>query len=134
MWSIKCETAFQELKAKLVSAPVLAYPQFSQNSSQNASPIVLQTDVSNIGLGAVLEQGGNVIAYASRSLNKAERQYSATQKECLAAVHAMKQFRHYLLGRPFKLVTASAMAISRENGGTPLQMGTKHARVYHAVS
>lgn len=101
VWSCKCENAFHELKAKLVTAPVLAYPQFGQN----ASLFVLQTDASNVGLGAVLEQGGRVIAYASRSLNKAEKQYSVIQKECLAAVYAMKQFRHYLLGRPFKLVT-----------------------------
>lgn len=101
VWSDKCENAFLELKAKLVAAPVVAYPNFGRK----ASPFVLQTDTSSVGLGAVLEQDGHVIAYASRSLNKAERQYSVIQKECLAAVYAMKQFRHYLLGRPFTLMT-----------------------------
>ena len=73
------------------AAPILAYPQFHQHASQ----FVLQTDASATGLGAVLEQDGHVIAYASRTLNKAEQQYSVIQKECLAAVYAMKQFRHY---------------------------------------
>ena len=103
-WSITCEAAFRALKAKLITAPILAYPQFHHNASQ----FVLQTDASASGLGAILEQSGHVIAYASRTLNKAEQQYSVIQKECLAAVYAMKQFCHYLLGRPFTLVTDHA--------------------------
>jgi len=103
-WSNECAHAFNELKSKLITAPILSYPQFHQNASQ----FVLQTDASAAGLGAVLEQDGHVIAYASRTLNKAEQQYSVIQKECLAAVYAMKQFRHYLLGRPFTLVTDHA--------------------------
>ena len=103
-WSNECAHAFNELKSKLITAPILCYPQFHQNASQ----FVLQTDASAAGLGVVLEQDGHVIAYASRTLNKAEQQYSVIQKECLAAVYAMKQFRHYLLGRPFTLVTDHA--------------------------
>ena len=68
----------------------------------------LYTDASSVGVGAVLEQSGKVIAYASRSLTKAERQYSTIQKECLAIVYATKQFRHYLLGRHFTLFTDHA--------------------------
>ena len=100
-WSDECEAAFNTLKEKLVDAPVLSYPQFDKNSP----PFVLQTDASAVGVGAVLEQGGHVIGYASRALNTAEQQYSVIQKECLAIVFAMKQFRHYLLGRPFELLT-----------------------------
>ena len=103
-WSDECEAAFNTLKEKLVDAPVLAYPQFDKNSPL----FVLQTDASAVGVGAVLEQGGHVIGYASRALNKAEQQYSVIQKECLAIVFAMKQFRHYLLGRSFELLTDHA--------------------------
>ena len=93
-WTDEHAHAFKTLKEKLVQASILAYPQFNK-----ASPLfVLQTDASSVGLGAVLEQNRHVIAYASRSLNKAEQQYSVIQKECLAAVFSMKQFRHYLQG------------------------------------
>ena len=102
-WTSECQDAFNSLKRKLTQAPILAYPSFHQS----ASPFVLQTDVrlSAVGLGAVLEQDGYVTAYASRTLNKAEQNYSVIQKECLAVVFALKQFRHYLLGRPFRLIT-----------------------------
>jgi len=61
-----------------------------------------------VGVGAVLEQGGCVIAYVSRALTQAEKHYSTIQKECLAAVYIMKQFCHYLLGHPFQLMTDHA--------------------------
>eukprot|EP00731_Ephydatia_muelleri_P010889 Em0005g1475a len=85
-WTQACEESFQRLKASLTEAPVLAYPRFDKL----ASTMVLQTDASNVGLGAVLEQD-HVI-----------------QRECLAIVWAMKQFRHYLLGRTFQLMTDHA--------------------------
>ena len=66
---------------------------------------MLQTDPSSVGIGAILEQGGVVIAYTSRALNQAKQLYSVIQKECLAIVFTFKQFRHYLLGRPFELLT-----------------------------
>ena len=100
-WTDEHAHAFKTLKEKLVQAPILAYHQFDKASP----PFVLQTDASSVGMGVVLEQNGHVIAYASRSLNKAEQQYSVIQKDCLAAVFAMKQFRHYLLGRNFQLLT-----------------------------
>ena len=95
-WSEECEQAFRNLKTKLTEAPILAYPRFDKE----ASPLVLQT-----GLGAVLEQDGQVIAYASRTLSMSEVNYSVIQRECLAVVWGTKQFRHYLLGRPFQLWT-----------------------------
>eukprot|EP00731_Ephydatia_muelleri_P006920 Em0003g1168a len=96
----KSEESFQRLKACLTEAPVLAYPWFVKH----ASAMVLQTDASNVGLGAVLEQDQRVVGYASRTLTKAEANYSAIQRECLAIVWAMKQFHHYLLGRTFQLM------------------------------
>ena len=104
VWTEACAAAFTTLKCKLMQAPILVYPQFTLG----ASPFVVQTDASAVGLGAVLEQDNKVIAYASRSLSKPECNYSTIQKECLAIVFAMKQFRHYLLGRPFTLMTDHA--------------------------
>ena len=87
-----------------MQAPILVYPQVTVG----ANPFILQTNASAMGLGAVLEQDNKVIAYASRSLSKSECNYSTIQKECLASVFAMKQFRHYLLGCPFTVMTDHA--------------------------
>ena len=100
-WDTTQANVFTTLKKALVEAPVLSYPRFDVN----APMFVLQTDASSVGLGVVLEQNGKVIAYASKALNSAEQHYSVIQKECLAAVFATKQFCHYLLGRPFQLLT-----------------------------
>ena len=86
----------------MVSAPALAFPDCSK-------AFILDTDVSNQGVGAALSQEHNgeehVVAYASHSLTKAERRYSDTHKELLAVVTFLNYFRPYLLGRRFKLRT-----------------------------
>ena len=103
-WDSDCEKAFANLRDALVAYPILAYPDFSE-------PFVLTTDASATGLGAVLSQGGGregqerVIAFASRTLTKAERNYSATERECLAIVWATEHFEYYLLGAPFIIYT-----------------------------
>jgi len=88
------------LKHKLTHAPVLSFPDFTR-------PFILDTDASNSGIGAVLSQIINgqetVIAYASRTLSKAERKYYVTRKELLAMVYFINHFRSYLLGRKFTL-------------------------------
>ena len=103
-WTEECNTAFESIKKRLTEAPVLAFPRFDRQ----AGSMVLQTDASGVGLGAVLEQEGHVIGYASRTLSRSESNYSVIQRECLAIVWGMKQFRHYLLGRPFQLMTDHA--------------------------
>ena len=102
-WLDQHEGAFQELKNRLCSAPVLAYPDFERH-------FILQTDASDLGLGAVLTQTDDqgqerVISYASRSLSDREKAYSATEKEALAMIFAIDHFRVYLLGKEFTLVT-----------------------------
>ena len=103
-WTPSCQLAFNHLKQKLTEAPVLAYPQFGPAAEQ----FILQTDASANGIGAVLEQGGRVVGYASRTLSSAEKNYSVIQRECLAVIFALKQFRHYLLGCKFSLLTDHA--------------------------
>ena len=103
-WSKDYQLAFTELKQKLTQAPVLIFPSFYPSADQ----FILSTDASATGIGTVLEQNNHVIAYASRTLSAAERNYSVIQRECLAIVFPLKQFRHYLLGRAFKLITDHA--------------------------
>ena len=101
-WDADCEGAFKKLRDALVDYPILAYPDFTQ-------PFVLTTDASGTGIGAVLSQGQGkqekVVAFASRTLNKAERNYSATERECLGIVWATEHFEYYLLGAPFVIQT-----------------------------
>jgi len=82
----------------LTNGPVLAQPDITL-------PFVLDTDASDLGLGVVLSQNieGNerVIAYYSKGLSRAEKNYCTTRKEMLALVCGVKHFRHYLLGKPF---------------------------------
>ena len=106
-WQMEQESAFNELKNRLTTAPVLAYPDFSPD----VGLFVLDTDASqHLGIGAVLSQlqpdgTERVIAYGSSSLNEHEKNYCATQLEMLALVTYMDHFRYYLLGRKFRLRT-----------------------------
>jgi transposase InsO family protein len=101
-WSPECEKAYRDLIEALTTEPVLAYPNFSE-------PFTLYTDASKDGLGANLSQVQDgverVIAYASRTTNKHEKNYSITELECLAVVWGTKVFRPYLHGSRFEIVT-----------------------------
>ena len=94
-WSQECEDAFRSIKDSLLQYPVLRYPDFSKD-------FYLSTDASDFAISGVLEQKyGNdfhPIAFISRQLNKAERNYSTTEKECLAIVWSFENLRCYLLG------------------------------------
>ncbi|KAI8482362.1 hypothetical protein Bbelb_399530 [Branchiostoma belcheri] len=106
VWTDECQTAFDELKVKLVSAPILAYPDFT-------SPFTLYVDASLSGLGAVLSQVQDnkerVIAYASRGLRPSERNaadYSSFRLELLALVWSVtEKFKDYLVGSKFTVFT-----------------------------
>jgi len=91
-WGPEEDRAFQQLKDALTTAPILACPDFERR-------FILQTDASTSGLEAVLSQhfeGKRVIAYASRTLNGAERNYSATELGCLAVIWGIRHMRGYL--------------------------------------
>ncbi|KAJ8028019.1 hypothetical protein HOLleu_30140 [Holothuria leucospilota] len=101
-WTDECQEAFQRLKLELTKAPVLAYPNFHET-------FILDTDASSAGVGAVLSQvidgKERPVAYASRTLSRAESKYSVTRKELLAVVTFIKHFRPYLCGKRFTLRT-----------------------------
>lgn len=86
----------------MTSSPILSFPK-------EQGQFILDTDASNHGVGVVLSQVQNgtekVIAYYSRVLNKAERNYCITRRELLAIVSSLKSFHHYLYGRKFKIRT-----------------------------
>ncbi|KAL0544761.1 hypothetical protein IC582_019886 [Cucumis melo] len=88
-WSDKCERIFQKLKKRLVTAPILALPVTGKD-------YVIYCDASRLGLGCVLMQDGNVIAYASRQLKEHECNYPTHDLELAAVVLALKIWRHYL--------------------------------------
>lgn len=103
IWTEECDRAFEELKKKLQNAPILGYPDINDGS------FILGTDASNEAIGCVLSQIQNgrekVIAYGSRTLSSAEKNYCVTRKEMLAVIYFVKYYKHYLLGREFILRT-----------------------------
>ncbi|GJT24382.1 putative reverse transcriptase domain-containing protein [Tanacetum coccineum] len=90
-WGEKEEAAFQFIKQKLCSAPILALPKGSEK-------FVVYCDASHKGLGAMLMQNEKVIAYASRQLKTYEKNYTTHDLELGAVVFALKMWRHYLYG------------------------------------
>ena len=97
-WDDRCEQSFQQLKERLVTAPVLALPTSGEE-------YVVYSDASIQGLGCVLMQGGKVIAYASRQLKPYEKNYPTHDLELAAVVLALKLWRHYLYGERCKIYT-----------------------------
>lgn len=102
-WTDAAELSFVTIKKLLISAPILTQPDFSE-------PFIVQSDASNTGLGGCLTQEidgeERVIAYASRSLSRTERNYSVVERECLAVLFCIEKFRMYIEGAPkFKVIT-----------------------------
>lgn len=101
-WTPESNQAFEKLKELLTTTPVLGYPM-------DHGDLILDTDASNFGIGAVLSQlqhgKERVLAYGSRGLTLTERNYCTTRRELLAVVEFSAHFRQYLLGRPFVVRT-----------------------------
>ena len=98
LWTQASEEAFNLLKEALTSAPTLALPDFTK-------PFLVTTDASGQAIGGVLTQEGRPVAYESRKLRTHELNYPTHDLELLAVVHALKMWRHYLLGNSFKIKT-----------------------------
>jgi hypothetical protein len=136
MWQRAQESAFGELKQKLLTAPCLYPPDFRRR-------FCLQTDASDVGIGAVLKQdyedGEHPVAYLSRQYLEAETHYAATEKEALAIVWAIHELRHYLADCSFDVVTDhSALVWMPRMTSTnarvqrwAIQLSSYHFTVYH---
>jgi hypothetical protein len=98
-WAAEQELAFWKLREKLVSKPILQYPDFTKE-------IILTTDVSNEGLGAILSHGET-----GKDVNKAKKNYSTSERELLTVVWGVKHFRPYSHGRKSELVELLAKKV-----------------------
>ena len=102
IWDDIDQKAFDTLRTCLVTPPVLAYPDFNLE-------FLLFTDACDYGIGSVLSQIQDgvekQIAYASRQLKPSEKKYATVEKEALAVVFSIKHFRHYLLDKPFTVIS-----------------------------
>jgi hypothetical protein len=102
VWGKDQQQAFEEMKHRLTTTPVLAYPNFELS-------FILTTDASKIAVAAILSQvqGGieRPVSYASRQMNKLEQAYSSAEAEMLALVWATKFFRCYTFGKQFLIRT-----------------------------
>ena len=105
-WNEECQTAFDQLKQRHVNAPILAYPSFNQE-------FLLETDASVQGLGVVRSQVqddwlSHPVAYASRALSPAEKNYGITNLETLAVVWSVSHVKAYLYRQWVKVFTGHA--------------------------
>ena len=97
-WTQKMSDAFNEIKSKLTTAPVLHYFDPAQS-------IAISTDASSYGIGSVLLQNGHPVAYASAALSPAQQRYAQIEKELLAVVFACEHFHYYICGRSIVVET-----------------------------
>ena len=101
-WGAFCDQAFNELRELLISSTILQYPNYDKEFR-------ITCDASDLALGSFLSQDNNgidlPIAYASRTLNSAEKNYATVEKELLAIVWGIKEFRPYIFGKHFIVIT-----------------------------
>ena len=126
--TVEYEVAFETLKNKLQTPPILIYPDFSK-------AFVLETDASKHGLGAILSQRQednrlHPVAYASRSVSATEANYAVTNLETLAVVWAITYFRYYLYGHHVTIITDDAAV--KDVLGAPKLSG-QHVRCWSKV-
>jgi hypothetical protein len=102
-WNEDCQRGLDTLKEKMVTAPILVFLDWENTFH-------MHVDASTISLGVILAQPGigeldHPIEFASRKLSESEQNYNTTEREGLAMVYALQKFKHYLLGKHFKMFT-----------------------------
>ena len=95
-WNDRCEEAFQELKRRLTTAPILIV-------SDRGQGYTVYCDASRAGLGCVLMQSGRVVAYGSRQLKNHEQNYPTHDMELVAVAFSLKIWHHYLYSEEFEV-------------------------------
>lgn len=133
-WTDEHQKAFDVLKRQLVQAPVLAYPDFDKEFE-------IYTDASGVGIGGVLVQRNedrmHPIAFASRQLNRHERNYSTSEREMLAIVWSAKHFKPYIYGRHTRFFTdhkpLSTLVKSKEPTGRLYKLLLKLQDLDHRI-
>jgi hypothetical protein len=98
VWSPTAQAAFDDIKVAMTKTPVLALPNFNQ-------AFTVETDACQDGIGAVLMQQGQPIAYLSKALGQQHKHLSIYEKEFLALIMAVEKWRHYLQRQEFQIVT-----------------------------
>ena len=102
-WTLQCQESFDKVKDALTSPPILAYPDFNKE-------FILTTDASGFSISYILGQKGNdgkerVIYYGGRALRKEERNWSVTEREVLAILQGVEEYKVYLTGQKFTVIT-----------------------------
>ena len=123
-WDEPCHHAFEELKSKLSSPPVLKFPKFDK-------PFEVHTDASDFAIGGVLMQDGRPIAYESKKLDGCQRRWPTHEKELFAVVHCLKTWQHYLGLHKTKVYTDN---VSLKYFETQAQVSAKQLRWHDTLA
>ena len=119
MWSSEAQSAFDQLKRALTTAPVLSLPNFQKQ-------FVIETDACDVGIGAVLMQQDHPIAFVSRALGPRNRGLSVYEKEYMAILLAVEHWRPYLQFQEFGNKTPKKSL-------TPLKKQRQHTQTHKKI-
>ena len=97
-WTQKCQTAFDAMKQIISKEKLLTYPNFNK-------PFDIHTDASDVQVGSGISQDGRPVAFYTKKLNPAQTRYTTTERELLAIVETLKEFRNILLGQQRTIYT-----------------------------
>ena len=123
-WDEPCHQAFEELKSKLSSPPMLKFPEFDK-------PFEVHMDASDFAIGGVLMQDRRPIAYESKKLDGCQRRWPTHEKELFVVVHCLKMWQHYLGLHKTKVYTDN---VSLKYFETQAQVNAKQLRWHDTLA